>query len=139
MDISIFTDKARHPVNKDLVSALQETYSIWESLRDYILEQYPGAVEEWNYAGKNYGWSFRIKDKRRAIAYFLPREGYFKVAFVFGGKATEQIMNSNVTDTIKDDLDRAKVYAEGRGISIPVKDESPVADIKKLVVIKLAN
>ena len=139
MDISIFTNKAQHPTNKDLVGPLGETYPIWESLRDFILEKYPGGVEEWNYPGKNYGWSFRIKDKKRAIAYFLPREGYFKMAFVFGRKATDQVMNSAVSQEIKMDLQQAKVYAEGRGVKIDVKDESKLEDLKKLVEIKLAN
>ncbi|HKJ42917.1 MAG TPA: DUF3788 domain-containing protein [Sunxiuqinia sp.] len=139
MDISIFTNRTQHPTNQDLVNALGETYSIWESLRDFIFHQYPKGVEEWNYPGTNYGWSFRIKDKRRAIAYFLPREGFFKMAFIFGGKAMEKIVKSEVSPKIIADLKRAKAYPEGRGIRIEVKDESPVEDIKKLILIKLGR
>lgn len=96
-------------------------------------------MEEWTYPGKNYGWNFRIKDKRRAIAYMLPREGYFKVAFVFGQKATDQVLASTVGPEIKQELLQARVYAEGRGIRIDVRDERIVPDIQQLVEIKLAN
>lgn len=139
MDISVFTDKAKIPVNEDLITPLGETYNLWMTLRDYVYEKYPDGKEDWNYPGKNYGWSFRIKDKKRAIMYFLPREKYFKVAFVFGGKATDYIMDSDISEDIKTDLQNAKVYAEGRGVSINVEDDSNIADIKELVEIKLAH
>ncbi|MDX2443351.1 MAG: DUF3788 domain-containing protein [Bacteroidales bacterium] len=139
MDISIFTDKARIPINDDLSEPLGETFSYWMSLREYVYQKYPTATEGWNYPGKKYGWSFRIKDKKRAIIYFLPREKYFMVAFVFGGKATEQILSSDISEEIRTGLKNAKVYAEGRGIRIDVKDDTNVPDIKKLVEIKLAN
>ncbi len=139
MDISVFTDKAKVPVNDDLISPLGKTYNLWMALQDYVYEKYPEAKEDWNYPGKNYGWSFRIKDKKRAIIYFLPREKYFKVAFVFGGKAMDFIMDSDIAEEIKNDLQNAKVYAEGRGVSIDVEDDSNIADIKKLVEIKIAH
>lgn len=72
--------------------------------------------------GEKYGWNFRIKDKKRAIIYFLPRDNYFKVAFVFGQKATDTIMESDVSPGIRNDLEKATKYAEGRGIRIDVKD-----------------
>lgn len=139
MTISIFTDKARQPNPDDLVAPLGETYELWKQIRMFILEKYPAGVEQWTYSGKNYGWNFRIKDKRRAIAYLLPRQGYFKVAFVFGQKATDQVLASTVAPEIKQELLQARVYAEGRGIQIDVRDERKLPDIQQLVEIKLAN
>jgi hypothetical protein len=139
MTISIFTDKARQPNPDDLVAPLGETYELWKQIRQFILEKYPAGVEEWTYPGKNYGWNFRIKDKRRTIAYLLPREDYFKVAFVFGQKATDQVLASDVSPEIKTELSQARVYAEGRGIQIDVRDELKIPDIRQLVEIKLAN
>ena len=97
------------------------------------------AIEEWNYPGKRYGWSFSIKDKKRAIIYLLPQQGFFKAAFVFGQKAVNQVLQSEIAEEIKTELEQATVYAEGRGISIDVKDKSIIPDLKKLVEIKLAN
>lgn len=86
-DISIFTDKAIEPTQKDVANKLNTLYLIWEQIYQLVYSKYSNGVDGWNYPGKKYGWSFRIKDKRRAIIYFLPRDGYFKVAFVFGQKA----------------------------------------------------
>ena len=139
MSKSIFLDKANTPDNKQLVSVIGETHKIWKKYRDFVFNKYPNATEEWNYPGKNYGWSYRIKDKKRAIIYLLPRDNYFKVAFVFGQKATNQIMESDISDKLKTELNNARVYAEGRGIRIEIKDNSKSDDIKRLIEIKIAN
>ena len=104
-----------------------------------VYEQYPRATEEWNFPGKKYGWSFRIKDKKRAIIYLLPRDGFFMVAFVFGQKATDEIMKSDVDEKIKKELSEARKYEEGRGIRITFDDKGILTDIKKLIEIKLSH
>lgn len=137
-DLSIFTDKSIKPTDTDLIENLGTSYPIWKQLEKFVLEQYPNGCKEWNYPGKKYGYSYRIKDKRRAILYFLPRKKYFKVAFVFGQKATDHIMDSDISLKIKEELSQARKYAEGRGIGITIKDETHLPDIKKLVIIKLS-
>jgi hypothetical protein len=59
------------------------------------------------------------------------------VAFVFGQKATDKILNSTISDEIKDELCLAKVYAEGRGIRLEVKDNTTLNDIMEMIKIKI--
>lgn len=139
MDKSIFTDKMSKPGDDDLRDKLGDAFHLWHKIIGYLFSKYPYSLNEWNYPGEKYGWSFRIKDKKRAILYLLPRNGYFKTAFVFGQKATDVIMKSDISDTIKSELQSAKVYAEGRGIRIDVKDDKILDDIKKLIDIKLVT
>lgn len=139
MALSLFTDKSKKPSGKDLARALGETHAFWEELKDFVLLQYPGAVEEWNHSGKNWGWGFRLKDKKRAILYLTPGDGRFKAALVFGEKATKEALASGITEETKAIIASAKVYAEGRGFRIDVTDPEIIPDIKKLILIKLAN
>ena len=136
-DISIFPDKAIKPRLNDVADKIGDLYPLWESIYKLVYHKYPNATEEWNYPGKKYGWSFRIKDKKRAILYFLPRENRFMVAFVFGQKAFDEIMKTDIAESIKTDLSNAKKYAEGRGVSIEITNESQLNDIEKLIDIKL--
>lgn len=138
-DSSIFQDKTITPGEKDLVLALAGTYPLWTEIRDIVLELYPEGLAEWNYPGKKYGWSFRIKDKKRAIIYFLPRASCFKVAFVFGQKAFEAILASSISPEIKTALENATKYAEGRGIRIDVENKTILPDIRMMIEIKLKN
>ena len=139
MDASVFTDKEKKPGDGELAAALGATFGLWLALRNSVLEKYPAALQEWHYPGQKFGWSFRMKDKKRAIIYFLPRDRFFKVAFVFGEKATAQVLASGIAPAIKSALEQAKAYAEGRGIRIDVRDGAGLTDIKKLIEIKLAN
>lgn len=86
-DASLFMDKEKIPTSSDVEKGVGASIHFWNQIRDYVLEIYPTGKEEWNFPGKKYGWSFRIKDKKRAILYFLPRENYFKVAFRFWPKS----------------------------------------------------
>lgn len=138
METSAFMDKNFVPDNNDLKMVLAGTYNLWEQIHNLVIDLYPKAIGEWNYAGKNYGWSYRLKDKKRAIIYLLPRKGYFKVAFVFGQKATDKILMSDVSDEIKNDLSTARIYAEGRGIRIDVKNGEILKDIATLIDIKIS-
>jgi hypothetical protein len=73
------------------------------------------------------------------LIYLLPRDKFFKVAFVFGQKATVAIMESTISESIKSELQVAKVYAEARGIRIEIKDESRLVDILNLIEIKIKH
>ena len=97
MEHSIFMDKSQVPTDAELRGALGYKYELWMEIRDRVYEKYPKGIEEWNFPGKKYGWSFRIKDKKRAIVYLLPGDHAFMAAFVFGGRALEAILKSEVS------------------------------------------
>ncbi len=133
---SIFTDKNAVPTSADLQLALGNSFQFWQELEVFAKKSYPGYVEEWSFSPK-FGWSYRLKDSKRVIVYLLPRDNFFKVAFVFGEKATNTITDSAVSEAIKKELLSAKVYAEGRGIRLVVTSDNNVADIKSLIEIKI--
>ncbi len=139
MALSIFDDKSVVPADNQLPEILGENSTLWNSIKEFVYARYPAATEEWNFPGEKYGWSFRIKDKKRAIIYFIPHDGFFQVALVYGAKATEEALAANISDEIKEAISSAKVYAEGRGFSIDVKDAAILDNIKTLVEIKLRN
>lgn len=139
VDISIFTDRKSVPDTGDLENSLGKLYASWNELVEYVHSQYNASKEEWSYPGEKYGWSFRLKDNKRVIIYLLPRNNFFKAAFVFGEKAYEQVMKSRVSQNIKDELSSARVYGEGRGIRIDITGKTIIKDIKTLIDIKLKN
>lgn len=136
---SIFTDKQKMPTEADLQKALGGTYPYWQELSDFARGTGRVSSAKWHYSGEKYGWAYRLSEEKRVLVYLLPRHLYFKTAFVFGAKATNLILESSISEAIKLDLNAAKVYAEGRGIRIDVKDRSLVGDIKKLITIKTGN
>lgn len=139
MDTSVFMDLTKTPQTNELKIALRRTYLLWEKIRDFVFEKYPAAIEEWHTSVKKYGWIYRIKDNKRAIIYLLPRDGFFYITMVFGQKATDQVLNSNISNFSKEELMNSKIYMEGRVIRLEINNNSILKDIKKLVEIKIAN
>jgi hypothetical protein len=138
-DKSIFGDKKITPDDEQLAKALGKTHSYWNLLENFTFLKYPDGFGKWSFGGEKYGWSYTIRDQKRAIIYLLPRDKYFKTAFVFGQKATDKVLASDIADSIRKELAAAKIYGEGRGIRINVTSKEVLADIKKLIDIKLAN
>lgn len=68
-----------------------------------------------------------------------PRDKYFRVSFAFGQKATDKILEREISPEIKKELEQAKKYAEGRRLQIIGKDDSILYDIEQLIDIKLNN
>jgi hypothetical protein len=103
-DTSIFQDKKIVPNEKILAQAIGNSFTWWSAIQEYVYSQYPDAKTDWTYPGSKYGWNFRMKDRKRAILYFLPRNKFFKLAFVFGQKATATILESTISEHIKSEL-----------------------------------
>jgi hypothetical protein len=139
MALSLFEDKSKIPDSEDLSNALGICFPLWNQIKEFVAEHYPAAMEEWKHSGKNYGWGFRLRDKKRAIVYLTPGDKYFLFSMVMGEKATLNAMNSKISKEIKAIIEAAPVYAEGRGFRIEVKDSKFIKDIKELILIKLAH
>lgn len=137
MALSVFEDKALHPTKESLKEAIGNTSVIWNELKSYALGKSPDYFEEWAYSGKNYGWGFRIREKKRVIIYLTPGKDFFLFSAVFGEKAYNDIIASNISREIKDILSVAKVYAEGRGIRVEIVNGNMTNDIKKLIDFKI--
>lgn len=106
----------------------------------FYFKKYLDGAKQWNHCGKKHGWNYRIKDKKRVILYLLPRDLFFKLAFVFRQKPTDQILQSDaIPKEIKTELEQAMKYAKGRGIGIDIKNDSNILTIQKLIDIKLEN
>lgn len=136
MALSIFDEKANQPSDDVLSKTLGEIYPVWNDLKNYALSKNNDYYEEWSFTGKNYGWGFRIREKKRVIVYMTPNKDHFLFSVVFGEKATNEALESEISKDIKGIISSAKVYAEGRGIRMEVKNKMIVSDLKKLIDIK---
>ena len=138
MAVSVFDDKARQPTEADLARALKGSFDFWNDLKERIAARFTPLSFEWGFAGKAYGWSLRLKHKKRAILYMTPCEGYFLASFALGEKAVKAAHDSNLPASVLQLIDSAKKYAEGRGVRLKVTSTRDVRHIEKLAIIKMS-
>lgn len=139
MALSAFDDKSRTPRPTELKKTLGRTSDLWDKLKDHLESEYQPLSEKWTFAGKKWGWSLQLKQKKRTILYMTPREGFFSAGFVLGERAVRAARESGLPDSVLALIDSARKYAEGRGVRIEVKTKKALDTTKKLAAIKMAN
>ena len=139
MATSILDDKSIIPDDVQVKDVLGKTFRFWTAIKKYFEDKQIDVQEEWKFWGQKYGWSMRLKHKKRNILYLVPSEGYFMAAFVFGDKAVAAAENSTLPESILDMIRSARKYAEGRGFRFEVRGQEDVENTKKLIEIKMAN
>ena len=139
MALSIFSDKTKQPDEGDLSLALGDTFIFWNEIKSFVHQQYPAAAEEWKFPGSAYGWSFRLRDKKRVIVYLTPNDGYFTLAMVLGKDAADDALKSSIPAAMKAIIESAPVYAEGRGFRFEVRSKTMTVHVKKIISLKIAH
>jgi len=139
MALSAFDDKSKEPRAADLEKVLGRSSAHWFNLIEHAASEYPPLEELWNFAGTKWGWSLRLKQKKRTILYMTPGKKHFYVGFVLGEKAVKAAHDLDLPDAILDAIDQAPKYAEGRGIRIEVRTKKDLDKVKKLAAVKMAN
>ena len=135
----VFNDKSQKPDEQLLSENLGESFKVWQEIAAHVKETYDNTTEEWKFYGQKYGWQLKTFLKKRNLFFMIPSQAYFRIVFVFGDRAVAEIEKSDIAEDLKIVVRNAKKYAEGRGLPIEVFDQKYLADIKKLIDIKINN
>jgi hypothetical protein len=136
MALSAFTDKTAPPDDRTLGETLGRASGLWTDLKAALQAAHGPLVEQWSYAGQAYGWSLRLKEKKRALIYMTPCRGYFLASFALGEKACRAAHERGLAPALLAIVDAAPKYAEGRGVRLPVRRRQDLAGIRRLAAVK---
>ena len=118
MAVSIFEDKSIMPDDSMVADVLAESYPLWTGLRDFINENYPNVKDEWKHYGKSSGWVLKLLSKKQNLIFFIPKEECFRLRFGVSEKVAPCIETADLPDEIKEAVQIATPYTEGRSIDI---------------------
>jgi len=94
--------------------------------------------EAWSFAGAKYGWSLRLKQKKRTVLYLIPQAGSFLVGIVLGDRALSQLRRDDLNPKTVLLIDEAPRYGEGTGFRIPVRSLADCADVEVVIEAKMS-
>ena len=139
MALSAFDDKAREPTDAEVAEMLLGTADHWNAIKDQIASLYEPLAVDWGFAGKKWGWSLRLKHKKRAVLYMTPSTGFFYVGFALGEKAVSAARQSELPQSLLDVIEGSQKYAEGRAVRIEVRTSRDLGNAVRLATIKMSN
>jgi len=139
MALSVFDDKAKEPTEANVAEVLGDASHLWTDLKALMAPQFDPLAKEWVFPGKKWGWSLRIKHKKRAVLYMTPSIGFFYVGFALGEKAVAAAHKSDLPPSLLEIINNSQKYAEGRGVRLEVRSPEDLDNIASIAVIKMAN
>ena len=139
MALSVFDDKAREPTDAEVAEVLLSAADLWTDLKRRIECLYDPLAFDWGFAGKKWGWSLRLKHKKRAVLYMTPSTGFFYVGFALGEKAVAAAHTSVLPQSLLEIINGSQKYAEGRAVRLEVRSGEDLDNIINLAAIKMAN
>ena len=136
MALSALDDRSAEPTDAEVAGVLGDSFSLWTSLRDWLVE---AGVDgwQWGFSGAKYGWGLRAKHGKRTIAYLIPQHGSFLVGLVLGDRAVAAAAAASLTDSVREIIASARRYAEGTGFRVPVTEPADLDGVKTLIEIKM--
>lgn len=139
MAFSALDDKAREPTDANVSEVLGDASHLWTDLKALMAFQFDPLAEDWTFSGKKWGWSLRIKHKKRAILYMTPSTGFFYVGFALGEKAVAAARVGDFPDSLLEIIEGSQKYAEGRAVRLEVRSATDLDNVVNVAAIKMAN
>lgn len=86
--------------------------------------------------GKKYGWARRLRIKGKLLTNLYPTQDGFTVQINLDPQAIELVQQWEVGDHVRQAIERAFPYPEGRWLFIPIASEDDIRDIHRLLALR---
>ncbi len=138
MDQPILKDKNEFPTEEIIFSHIGKSKILWISVFDFIHQNHSDFSEEWRYYNDGKSWLLKVTKKSKTIFWLSVIKDSFRITFYFTDKAEQAIINSSISDELKEQFKNGKRYNKIRGLTITFKYKKDVEYAKSLMAIKLS-
>jgi hypothetical protein len=117
------------PSEKRLRERLSPAHVAWTKL----LDSRPSLVREWKLYSRKAGFTLRLKDGERTLLYLQPQDGDFRAVVILGEKAVKAALGGRLPSRLRDAIEGARPYVEGRSVSLTVRTPADLRDVRTLL------
>lgn len=135
MSKGIFTDRTHQPTRQEIQAALGSKRPAWEELTRFVSEKY-GGEGELKFYGKNYGWAVRFRRSGKALLSLYPGKNWVTAQIILGRPQVEKARVLKLGKNVRQTLESAHQYPEGRWLFIKVGSKKDISDIEALLLLK---
>ncbi len=137
MSVGVFTDRKQRPGEAEIAGALGALRPAWDGLIQHIRGQYPTEEDFTFLYGKKYGWALRFRVRGQLLTSLYPTQGGFTVQINLDPQAIERVQQMDVGAAVRQAIERANPYPEGRWLFIPVGSADDLGDIERLLALRV--
>lgn len=137
MDQIVLSDKDQFPTEEIIFSHIEKTKKQWDSIFNYIHTEYPQFSELWKYYNDGKSWLLKVTKKSKTIFWLSIIPKSFRITFYFGDKAEQSILESKISEKLKNQFIEGKRFGKIRGLTLLMNEKQNVEFVKELIIIKL--
>lgn len=136
----IFNDKLLKPNDETIFSIIGDTELLWKQTFSHLFDHSKDISIDWKYSDCGKYWvCVALKKKNTIFRIHILKNNSFSIAFPFGDKSEQMILQSKLPENIKNDFMNSQKYNATRYISIDVEDSNDFENVKELINLKLIN
>jgi hypothetical protein len=135
MAIGEFVDKQYRPTMKEMFEAIGPKKELWEKLHRFVTDNYR-VKQDLAFYGKNYGWAIRFRKGGKTLLSIYPANGRFTVQIIVGETHAKKASSLKLGKKVRNALENAHPFPEGRWLFIRVASRKDVTDVEKLLLLK---
>jgi hypothetical protein len=132
----LLTNKQIYPTDEYIFSIIGDMKIFWQSIMNYMINNYKDSVGEWNFYNDGKKWLFKMIHKKKTIFWAGILTDTFRITFYLGNKAETIIENSDLPQSIKEEFRTAKRYGLIRPVTFIIKEQTDVENVLKMIDIK---
>ncbi len=132
-----FVDFPRPPEPAEIRKALGRSTAAWDALRTHISDHFKHVTEDWAVPARKYGWSLRLRLRKRTILHLTPRSKHFSAAILLGKRAVAAVRASELGPEVIAMVEQATRHAEKRVIRFEIRFMRETEVVEALAKIKM--
>jgi hypothetical protein len=136
MEQAVLWDKTQFPSEDVIFSHIGSAKVLWVLLFEYIHKEHADFSEEWRYYNDGKSWLLKVTKKKKTIFWLSLVRGSFRTTFYFNDKAEKAILESEISDSLKELYKNGKKKSATRGLTIYYTGNNDIENAKTLIEIK---
>ncbi|NLT50247.1 MAG: DUF3788 family protein [Ignavibacteria bacterium] len=138
MEPQLLNDPTQFPSDEIIFSHIGNTKDIWIKLFEFLQNDYPEIVNEWRYYNDGKSWLLKSQRKTKTMFWLSIQQNSFLTTFYFTEKAEQMILESGISDELKNQFVNGKRFNKIRGLTITYNSLTDLEYFKELFKIKLS-
>lgn len=124
------------PTEEVLKSLLGNGYESYSLLMDKLTAPGLQLMAEWRYYTDGYAWLCKVTDKKKTVFWLSAWNGFFKTSFYFAGKHLEAIMQSGISESLKEQVFTNKTIGRLIPVTLSISRTEQLEELMCLVHLK---
>lgn len=138
MDKPVLNNPEQFPEDEVIFLHIGESREIWQGFFTFMNAEYPEILNEWRYYKDTKSWLLKSQRKTKTMFWLSIQQNSFLTTFYFTEKAEQMILESGISDELKNQFVNGKRFNKIRGLTITYNSLTDLEYFKELFKIKLS-